>query len=146
MGKNNKFTPRPSSGYKRESKNLELRNGRKEPLIVLSFKNLDNNQGQSFENWEEGKLLALAMMKLRSLNEYTLSQALSKEILKIYTKVDFPPNSTFKHPRHVADDVEWCSFHVQGKPCIIGYFEDNIFHIVFLDKEHEFWITEKKRT
>ncbi len=36
--------------------------------------------------------------------------------------------------------------HGQGKECIIGHFEDNIFHIVFLDKNHEFWISKKKNT
>jgi hypothetical protein len=34
----------------------------------------------------------------------------------------------------------------KGKECVIGYFEDNIFQIVFLDKDHEFWKTKKKNT
>lgn len=146
MGMSDKFKLRTGSGYNRKSRNIETRNGQRERLIVLSLKNFDINQGQSFENWEAEGILALAMLKLRSLNEYTLSQALNKGFLTIYTKVDFPPASNFKHPKHIADGIEWCSFHVQGKPCIVGYFEDNIFHIVFLDKNHEFWITEKKHT
>ena len=75
-----------------------------------------------------------------------MSQAQNQKLIKIYSKVDFPPNSEFKHPKHVKDGVKWASFHIQGKPCVIGYVEDNIFSIVFLDKEHKFWKTKKKNT
>ena len=92
------------------------------------------------------QLLALAFDKLRALCEYTIAQATNNGLLKIYTKVPFPPESAFVHPKHIPQDVDWSSMHIGNKPCVIGYFEDNIFHIVFLDKEHEFWITKKKNT
>ncbi len=63
-GKQNKFKEREPSAYKREMKGLEIRESKKEPLIVLSFKDFDRNQGQSFEDWEGEKLLALAISKL----------------------------------------------------------------------------------
>jgi hypothetical protein len=146
MGKSDKFREKKVASYKREFKKIDLKEGKKEPFIVISFKNFDINQGQSFEVWQAEELLALAIQKLRSLCEYTIPQATNLGILKIYTKVPFPPESGFSHPKHVPDDVDWSSMHVGNKPCIIGYFEDNIFHIVFLDKEHEFWISKKKNT
>ncbi len=146
MGKSDKFKERKVAAYKREFKSIDPRNGKKDPLIAISFRNFDNNQGQSFEDWEEEKLLALALQRLRTLCEHTVAQAVAAGILKIYTKVPFPPASSFKYPKHVPSNIDWSSMHVQGKPCIIGYFEDNIFHVVFFDKEHEFWITEKKNT
>lgn len=146
MGKSDKFREKKVASYKREFKKIELKEGKKEPFIVLSLKNFDINQGQSFEEWQEVELLALAFQKLRSLCEYTIPQATSLGILKIYTKVPFPPESEFLHPKHVPDDVDWSSMHIGNKPCIIGYFEDNIFHVVFLDKDHEFWISKKKNT
>lgn len=145
-GKQNKFKERKASSYKRESKGIEIRQGRNEPLIVLSFKDFDRNQGQSFLEWEEEKLLALAVNKLREVCQLTVGQATARKVIKPYTKVSFPPESGFVHPKHVLPDVTWCSMHIQGKERVIGYFEDNIFQVVFLDKDHEFWKTEKKNT
>ena len=145
-GKQNKFKSREAASYNREVKNIETRQGRKEPLIVLSFKDFDRNQGQSFEEWEHEQLLALAISKLREVCQLTVGQATAQQIIKAYTKVGFPPQSGFNHPKHVLPDVIWCSMHIQGKECVIGYFEENIFHIVFLDKDHEFWKTKKKNT
>lgn len=146
MGKNNKFKEHKATSYRRELKNLPIKQGKRDPYIVLSFKNFDINQGQSFEVWQNDELLSVALNKLRALCQYTIPQALQVGILKIYTKVPFPPNSGFEHPKHIPPDVDWCSMHIGNKPCVIGYFEDHIFHIVFLDKEHEFWITKKKNT
>jgi hypothetical protein len=147
MGRSDKFKERKKvAAYKRELKDLEPRQGQREPLIVLSFKDFDRNQGQSFEEWQQEQLLALAIEKLREICQYTVGQVLQQQIVKVYTKVPFPPESGFVHPRHVAQDVDWASMHIQGKPCVIGYFEDNIFHVVFLDKDHEFWLTKKKNT
>ena len=107
-----KFKPRKVASYVRRSKNLEDRSAKRAPLIVFSFKDLDRNQGQSFKEWEENDLLAAACEKLAGISSLTVAQALQKQILKIYTKIDFPPNSKFTHPRHVPDDVKWASMHI----------------------------------
>jgi hypothetical protein len=147
MGRNDKFNERKKvAAYKRELKELEPRFGKKEPLIVLSFKDFDNNQGQSFEEWEVDKILSSAIERLREVCQFTVGQAVQQEMIKIYTKVPFPPESEFKHPRHVPLDVSWACMHIKGKPCVIGYIEENVFYIVFLDKNHDFWITKKKHT
>jgi hypothetical protein len=145
-GKQNKFNERSVASYKREVKSIDTKQGRQEPLIVLSFKDFDRNQGQSFEDWEHEQLLALAVSKLREVCQLTVGQATARQIIKPYTKVGFPPESGFFHPKHVLPDTTWCSIHIQGKECVIGYFEDNIFQIVFLDKDHEFWRSKKKNT
>lgn len=145
-GKQNKFKERNASSYKREVKKLDTKQGRKEPLIVLSFRDFDRNQGQSFEEWEHEQLLALAVSKLREVCQLTVGQAIAQQIIKSYTKVGFPPETGFIQPKHILPDIVWCSMHIQGKECVIGYFEDNIFQIVFLDKNHEFWKTKKKNT
>ncbi|MDR0971127.1 MAG: hypothetical protein LBM25_01920 [Bacteroidales bacterium] len=144
--KENKFKSRKSSSYKRNTKNRDLRSGIREPFIVLSFIDYDRNQGQSFEEWEEEKLLALAINKLRAVCQLTKIEATHQQIIKEYPKGIFPPNTEFYHPKHIPEDISWCSMHIQGKECVIGYFKDNIFNIVFLDKNHKFWITEKKNT
>ena len=114
--------------------------------IVFSFRDFDRNQGQSFSEWQDEKLLALAIDKISQLSQLTIAQAQQQKILKIYTKIDFPPKSKFTYPKIIKEGVLWASFHIQGKECIIGHIEGDVFHIVFLDKEHEFWISEKKHT
>ncbi|MCO6475430.1 MAG: hypothetical protein J5I94_02360 [Phaeodactylibacter sp.] len=146
MARRNKFKSKRSSSINRVPKNLEDRSSKREPLVVFSFKDFDRNQGQSFKEWEMEELLALACEKLSGLSSLTIGQALQQRIIKVYTKTDFPPESGFEHPKHVPDGVKWASMHIQGKECIIGHLEENIFHIVFLDKDHEFWKTKKKNT
>lgn len=144
--KNRKTSPHNS----RKTRALEDKSPKRAPFIVFSFKDFDRNQGQSFKEWEKEEILALACEKLISLSQYTVAQALQQQIIKIYG--NFPPKSNFSHPRHVPEDVKWASFRIQGKERIIGYFsdeeddDDNVFYIVFLDKDHRFWITEKKNT
>lgn len=145
-GKENKFKERSSSSYNREVKNRELRSGRREPFVVLSFRDYDRNQGQSFKEWEDEELLALAISKLHAVCGLTRIEATQQQIIKEYPKGEFPTNTDFYHPKHIPTDIAWCSMHIQGKECIIGYFDDNIFNVVFLDKNHRFWITEKKNT
>lgn len=145
-GKQNKFNARSAASYQREVKRIDLKQGRKDPLIVLSFKDFDRNQGQDFIEWEKEQLLALAVNKLREVCQLTIGEAIAQRIIKPYTKIEFPPDSGFIHPKHILPDVTWCSMHIQGKECVIGYLEDNIFQIVFLDKDHEFWKTKKKNT
>jgi hypothetical protein len=89
MGKQDKFKEKKVAAYKREFKEVETRLGKKDPLIVLSFKNFDINQGQSFEDWQAEELLAVAVNKLRALCEYTIPQATNAGMLKIYTKFHF---------------------------------------------------------
>ena len=146
MGRKDRFKKRSVDSFARKSKNLPDKYGKRERYIVFSFKDFDRNQGQSFKDWETDELLALAIDKLSQISNLTMSQALQQQIIKVYTKVDFPPNTEFYYPKHVKDGVKWASFHVQGKECIIGYVEDNIFYIVFLDKDHGFWKTKKKNT
>jgi hypothetical protein len=146
MSKRNKFNERSAASYKRVPKGLETRSGQKEPFIVFSFNGFDRNQGQSFAEWQSLNLLALAIEKLQAISCLTRREVTEKQIIKEYGKGSFPPNSEFHHPKHISADISWCSIRIQGKERIIGYFEENVFNIIFLDKDHEFWKTSKKNT
>jgi CRISPR/Cas system-associated protein Cas5 (RAMP superfamily) len=119
-------------------------NQKREPKVVFSFIDLDRNQGQTFEEWEKEGLTIQLLEKLASISTMTRMEANHSQTIKQYTKVSFPPNSEFNHPKHVPEQVTWCSMHLQGKECVIGYFEENLFKIVFLDREHKFWPSIKK--
>ena len=132
------------SKIRRKRKGLDYRSGEPKKLIVFSLKDFDINQGQSFEDWEKDEILSNLMTRLREISSFTVTEAQQKRILTIYG--DFPTKSDFAHPKHIPVGVKWAVISIQGKERIAGYIEDNVFYIVFLDKDHKFWITEKKHT
>lgn len=113
---------------------------------------------EDFEAWLHGPVLRSVWNYYRTFSimldtlpckEYKLK--LTKEQEEIIEDVldeygYFPPKSNFKHPKHVPEDVSWASLHLCGRACLGGHIVENIFYVVFLDKDHEFWITEKKHT
>jgi hypothetical protein len=91
--------------------------------------------------------LSKLIIRIKHLNGLLTQDALKDPGVKQYTKVGFPPNSKFTPPIHVTV-ATWVVAHVtpKSKEVIVGYIEDDIFYIVFLDKEHDFWPTKLKNT
>lgn len=114
-----------------------------ESVIVFSFKDFDPDQGQTFGQWEEQKLLAPTLERFKHYSKHTFETAQSS---KFKTYKEFPSKSHFRHPKHVIEDADWTSMHLQGKECIIGHRFRNIFYVVFLDCEHKFSPSTKKHT
>ena len=114
-------------------------------LFLLSFKDLDKSQGQTLSSWENDAILAHAIDVLGNYCKSKLESQLDKKFT-IYG--DFPDSAKtdFSHPKHVTEDAKWARIHAKGKQCIIGHVVDNVFYVVFLDGNHDFWITEKKNT
>jgi hypothetical protein len=112
--------------------------------LLFSFKDFDHTQGQTFHNWHEHKLLHILLERIKEFCKFSRPEAEQNQCLKVYG--DFPRHSDFKHPAYIAEDAEWASLHIQGKERIAGHIIDNIFYVVFLDKEHRFWPTERKHT
>jgi hypothetical protein len=111
--------------------------------LVFSFRDFDHTQGQTFNEWERLSLLSVMLDKLKEYSRKSVNDA-QKAGFKIYG--EFPPNSLFKHPKYITEDAVWVSMHIQGKECIAGHLVENVFYIVFLDRHHKFWISEKKHT
>jgi len=143
MGKKKKFKSKKIHEYQRKRGNRPDLPSVRKRNIVLSYRYFDRSQGQNFKDWETNEILSLATDKLANLCQLTVHEATQQQIVKEYTQVDFPPNSNFTHPRQVPKGINWCSMHIQGKECVIGFFEENIFNIVFLDMNHEFWPSKK---
>jgi len=94
-GKQNKFKERKAASYNREVKSIELRLGQRARLIVISFKDFDRNQGETFEHWEGENLLSLAVIKLQGVCGLTRIEATYQQIIKEYPKGIFPDNFDF---------------------------------------------------
>jgi hypothetical protein len=129
---------------KRKRKGLDYRSGVPRRFIVFSLKDFDINQGQKFEEWEEERILSNLLTRLRQIGGFTIEEALGKQMIKVYD--NFPVNSDFTHPRFVPEGVKWSTIRIKGKERVVGYLEENIFYLVFLDKDHRFWISGKKHT
>lgn len=109
----------------------------------VSFEYLDRNQGQTFKDWEQGQLLSKMN---ETLADYCKESIRAKQGKKFKEYGEFPDRSGFTYPQHVAEDVNWSVLHITGKAVLGGFISGNTFFVVFLDREHQFWICEKKHT
>lgn len=116
--------------------------GEKKLTISFCFSKLDKSQGQTIEDWESKGLLSKFIIRTQQISNFAYAEALAKQLIKQYTQVGFPPNSEFEIPRHVTPQY-WAVIHItpNSKQVVVGFIEDNIFYIVFLDEEHKFWPT-----
>lgn len=153
--KNNRFGSNKSKSTE-ESRFERTRNTREEkkvkedlPKMVFSFKDFDIKQippGQTYDKWQEDKLLAYMLQKFGHICGLNIVEAQQQKVLKIYGT--FPPKTDFKAPQHITDDVNWAVvLDIKGqKGRVAGHIIDNIFYVVFLDQEHRFYIAEKRNT
>lgn len=121
----------------------------KDSLITFSFKDFDKSQippGQSYKEWYEADLLPYMFDKFGEICNMTVARALEQHYLTIYK--DFPPKSKFKVPNFIVGKVNWATIQkIKGqKGRVAGYIDGHTFYVVFLDKDHDFWITDKKNT
>lgn len=132
----------PSNRYERK-RGHKGAIGHKPTSISFSWSKLDANQGQTIDEWEKENLLSKLSKRLQQIGQYESSHALAQQLIKQYTKVGFPENSKFNKPNHV-NPAYWAVIHITptSKEVVAGYIEDNIFYIVFLDKDHHFWPTD----
>ncbi len=123
-------------------------------LLTFSFKDLDNTQPiydpQSIESWNRDDLLKPFMERLKELSRLTRDEATIQQQpqIKIYGGFPPPDKTEFSHPQHVNENVEWAVIKkIKGqKGVVAGYLIESTFYIVFFDKDHKFWISEKKHT
>jgi len=145
---------RTNRSKKKFSRKEEVREERKvssiRELLTFSFKDLDetqpNNLPQTIKSWADDKILECLFERLRNLSKLTRDEAEKQQQVKIYG--DFPLKTDFFHPRYIDQNVAWGVIKAVGgqKRTVAGYIVENTFYVVFLDKDHRFWISEKKHT
>lgn len=119
--------------------------------IVISFKDFDGTQPrkqpQDFKDWQEESILIEFLDRLPYLCELTMQEAKDREMIAEYGK--FPEAEGYKIPKNLKDkELRWAVLKklTGQKVRVAGHIIDNIFYIVFLDKNHKFWPVEKKHT
>lgn len=138
--------------YKKKSKLTEPY--RKKPSVndkdrvsnfKISFQYLDTTQkyGSGFKDWQKVGLLSTA---LETLSGYCCSPLLKQvdgNKFTIYGSFPSKDRTMFEYPKGVPEDANWARIHINNKTVIIGHIVQDTFYIVFLDKEHKFYLTSK---
>lgn len=118
--------------------------------------------GQDWSDWGIDGLAKL-LRKLQWYSEKSLAEwcnevAGGHRLLAFYN--EFPLRSDFSHPINVPHDVRWGRFRLEQKVRLVGFivptdrdrkehagtkqlFCTNTFYVVFLDRDHRFYLTEK---
>lgn len=135
---------RKDPAYIREQGNKEAKGNKQRKITFSLSKHIPNVGGQTIEDWDSSGLMVLLFNRLKFVGQFSAIEVRQNQYIKEYTKVDFPPNSKFKKPNHITN-VTWAVMHITGtsKEVVVGYIEDDVFYIVFLDKDHDFWVCSK---
>jgi hypothetical protein len=118
--------------------------------ITFSFANFlgsdTKGTGQSWEDWndKDPQRIVDLLNKLKYLGTINSTQAKEEKSLAVYGP--FPKDSKFVCPENLKEKNNWGVIRKLGsgwKLRVPGYYEgQGVFHIVFLDDEHEFWPSE----
>ncbi len=121
--------------------------GVKQRNITFSFSKHIKGEGQTIEEWGELGLLETLILRIKNLGQHSSLYVRQNKWIKEYHKVDFPPDSDFEEPKHVVG-VTWAVMHItdNSKEVVAGFIEEDVFYIVFLDKDHKFWPSKLKNT
>jgi len=123
----------------------------------FNFSYLDSNQdgAADFNHFSKLELKSL-ILKIKDFSKESLEQWKLDGSYKNYGK--FPSKTNFKHPSFVPEEVLWGRFRLQGKFRLAGFtvsteiaknhddLDTNTFYVVFLDINHNFYLSKKKHT
>tara|TARA_R110002124_G_scaffold76788_1_gene205832 strand:+ start:40683 stop:41129 length:447 start_codon:yes stop_codon:yes gene_type:complete len=120
-------------------------------LLTFSFRYLDQTQPktkpETIELWQELELFPTLITRLKDLSSLTRDEACNQQQIKIYGDFPSKDKTDFVAPNYIDKHVAWGVIEgLGGVPRVAGYMSGNTFFIVFLDSNHKFWKSDKKRT
>ncbi|MDO5070671.1 MAG: hypothetical protein Q4D78_10865 [Neisseria zoodegmatis] len=140
--------PLKESRQGKETKKVKTKSDN-EGYISFSFRyfqNTDQLPAQSLETWHtDGSTLDLLYSLVHiSQRNITELQAGDKK-LTLYKKFPDKTVNEFSCPRELNESENWgCLRNIGGqKARVAGFLRNNIFYIVYLDKEHKFFKSSK---
>ena len=119
-------------------------------LIKFNFKFFlcGKDYGQSFNEWQEKGILNDLNNKFHDFSSFSIDELKKSKRLTVYP--NYPATSLFKKPTCFNGfNVQWARLRITGRRRLIGvFFSDdesvsNVFFVVFLDENHQFYPTEK---
>lgn len=146
--KESRFSTKRKAEKRKENTREERPVNGELPKVVFSFKDFDRNQvppGQTYEEREREGHLSYLIKKLEYISQKNIVEAINEGYIKVYGS--FPPNSDFSHPAHIIPGVNWAVImNINGqKGRVAGHIINNVFYIVFLDIDHQFYKMKKRK-
>ncbi len=111
----------------------------------ISFQYLDTTQkyGSSFKDWQKCGWLSKMLETLHSYCGKPLKTQFSEYKFKAYDGFPQKDKTEFKCPPNIPEDAHWARIHILNKAVVVGHYVRNTFYVVFLDKNHKFYKSEK---
>lgn len=144
----------PPSIKRSYQRNEAIRTPQDAGKVYLSFsfrylhENLPAKNPQSITSWEGDGLLLPLLNSLKHLSQQPLPTLVEQKLLGIYDS--YPPANVtdFKCPDNLPQSIKWGALRNIGgqKKRVAGFILDQVFYIVFLDKDHQFWKSGLKNT
>ena len=145
MPKRSKGLRNPSR--KEETKVSKAPNVSTDRYVSVSFRYLCNidDVGQSISSWHKDGCLGDLLDKLTYLTSNGITKVISDGLLTNYTRYPDSSINDFKCPDGLSVDEDWGVIKNIGgqKRRVAGFLRDNVFYIVFLDKNHVFWKSKR---
>ncbi|MVW87832.1 hypothetical protein EI969_18105 [Pseudomonas sp. PB101] len=136
----------PLKGAARREDTREAQPLKRNQYLSFSFKYFKDQDdvGQSLATWASGDLLASLIAKLHHISKVNITELQTEKSITNYRR--FPPadKTHFSCPSDLSKDDSWGVIRNIGgqKQRVAGFLRDNIFYIVFLDRDHKFWPTD----
>ena len=117
--------------------------------LAFSFKYFHDNDGagQSLKSWLDAEPLLVQGLfdKFVFLSDNSLTASQQHEILSLYKQFPEKKNTDFSCPVGLEDENWGTIRKLNGqKGRAAGFLRDNIFYVVYLDKDHRFWKSSKR--
>ena len=111
----------------------------------VSFQYLDTTQkyGSSFADWQRCGWLSKMLDTLQGYCGKPLVQQFDNYKFKAYTGFPPPEKTEFNRPENIPLDAHWARIHILNRAVVVGHYVGNTFYVVFLDKTHKFWKSER---
>lgn len=139
--------PLGSLSRNENTKDLQRSNKDSKDLISVSFQffvDQDTDYCQSLSNWESEGLLSQMNITFIQLCKETTANPQRVTKYGSYpekSKTGFP-----ECPKNLSESANWSSIRLSGRVRVIGIMDRNIFYVVYLDKNHLFYLSPKKHT
>lgn len=109
------------------------------------FKDIDGD-GQSLQTWRKDKLIDRLLSSLHYVTTNSFTQLSTSKVLENYSKFPDADKTKFTCPKELGKDLAWGVIrYVGGAERIAGFIKDKVFYVVFLDKNHHFYLVKKAR-
>lgn len=130
---------RHNSGNKKETKATFL------SVSFKYFRDIDGD-GQSLNTWRKNNLIDRLLISLHFVTTNSFTHLSTTKVLENYTEFPESSKTKFTCPPDLSKNLDWGVIRsVGGAERIAGFIKNNIFYVVFLDKNHHFYLPKKAR-